>query len=32
MKIYIMSRTIDVEIKMPKVSKDASNLRKEIIC
>ena len=30
MKIYIMSRTIDGEIKRPKVSRDASSLRKEM--
>lgn len=30
MKIYVMSRTVDGEIKKPKVSRDASNLRKEM--
>lgn len=30
MKIYVMSRTEDGEIQKPKVSRNASNLRKEM--
>lgn len=30
MKIYVMSKTEDGEIKTPKVSRDVSNLRKEM--
>ena len=30
MKVYVMSRTVDGEIITPKVSRDSSNLRKEM--
>ena len=30
MKLYVMSRTIDGEILTPKLSRDCSNLRKEM--
>lgn len=30
MKVYVMSSTINGEIQTPKVSKDISNLRKEM--
>lgn len=30
MKVYVMSRTVNGEIKKPKVSRDCSNLRKEM--